>query len=74
MGIHHKGLKCDVNGKLKELKETISLRSQYFFPKKFELLQKQVSFSKLYHPNGGWSDIRDHLLCKSFVKAENTME
>ncbi len=66
-GIHHTGNSCDIDKKLNEIKSVISDQSIYFYPKNLELAFDKKTMVKLKKPNGGWSDLRDHLLCKSFV-------
>lgn len=66
-GTHHKGSNCDPNKNVNDIEKLIETKKEKLFPKTIELGVVGKLFNRLKQPNGGWSDIRDHLLCKSFI-------
>ena len=66
-GTHHKGSNCDPIERVKELDKIVENNSSNFFPNELKISFDSKIFYKLRKSNGGWSDIRDHLLCKSFI-------
>jgi hypothetical protein len=71
-GTHHKGLNCDPNEKVKNLNEIKSKEYSNFFPKELIKSYESKLFFRLRKSNGGWSDIRDHMLCKSFISYDES--
>ena len=66
-GIHHKSKTCDPSDKIKKLKDSYAQKPDEFFPKELLLSNISTGIRRVKKPNGGWSDPRDHQLCKSFV-------
>ena len=66
-GTHHKGKNCDPKERVEFLKQTFTKNESKFYPIKFDLNKVNTQIRAIKKPNGGWSDQRDHLLCKSFA-------
>lgn len=75
-GIHHKGKNCDPKEKINLLKDNFKKNFKYFFPSSFNIGRVNTAIKIVKKSNGGWSDPRDHELCKSFaspVSARNNL-
>ena len=68
-GRHHKFGDCDASRDLEAYKSMSQAYKKNLFP--VEMKQKNVlEIPHIYDiNNGGWSDIRDHMLCNSFVNS-----
>ena len=67
-GTHHTNNDCNVEEKIKRLKFDFSRKIDQFFPTTF-IREPKIDFNArlIQEPNGGWSDYRDHTLCKIFL-------
>ncbi|CAF0703814.1 unnamed protein product [Brachionus calyciflorus] len=66
-GTHFKSKACDPKVKLGEMKKKYEESKSNFFPRDLNFSGKIFGMRKIKKSNGGWSDPRDHELCKSFV-------
>jgi N-acetylglucosaminyltransferase II (MGAT2) len=65
-GMHHKG-DCDSNKVIKDVEKNLEFatKAKKLYPKRLKVTRvydEEDRYDKL-NPNGGWADIRDHLLC-----------
>lgn len=69
-GIHHKGKgKCSADELVNRIDATLVANKESLFPEQLILSPKTRPLkSRLPKPNGGWGDIRDHTLCKTYRK------
>ena len=73
-GRHHKFDDCDATRDLEALESQILMLSKNFFPTDM-LFDKELILNHIYDTNnGGWGDLRDKLLCKSFVDKKFLIE
>jgi alpha-1,6-mannosyl-glycoprotein beta-1,2-N-acetylglucosaminyltransferase len=75
-GTHHKGKNCDPKEKIKNLKNDFDKNLAKYFPENFDIGKINTAIRKVKKSNGGWSDKRDHSLCRSFaspVSARNNL-
>ena len=64
-GTHHKNSNCDPKIRINSIKNDYNKYEHLFFPSKFNLSNINPGIYAIKKSNGGWSDPRDHLLCKS---------
>lgn len=65
-GIHHKGMSCDPKESVNTIEMAYTSKKDEFFPDQIELESVNTGIKRAKVSNGGWSDPRDHQLCKSF--------
>ena len=72
-GTHHKSKNCDPKLVVNALKRSYFQKQKQFFPENLTMNGINTNVKKIIKSNGGWSDPRDHKLCKSFqnFKLEN---
>ena len=67
-GTHHKGSNCDPKEQVDKLKNVFLEKQKQFYPDNLVLNGINTGIHKITKSNGGWSDPRDHYLCKSFFE------
>lgn len=70
-GTHYKGKNCDPKQSVENLKMTQKQKSHLFFPEKIRFEKVDTAIHSAKKSNGGWSDPRDHQLCKSFLTSNS---
>jgi alpha-1,6-mannosyl-glycoprotein beta-1,2-N-acetylglucosaminyltransferase len=65
--MHHNSVNCDSNKVIKDVEKNLDYasRAKKLYPKRLKVTRaydEEDRYDKL-NSNGGWSDIRDHLLC-----------
>lgn len=77
-GMHHNTTECtDIQRNYESYKNLSQKYKENLFPKKLLEPDKSLFINHTYDTsNGGWSDYRDHLLCKSFINKKylNTLK
>nr|KAG5690832.1 hypothetical protein BaRGS_031184 [Batillaria attramentaria] len=68
-GMHTKNKNCDLAAKAKQVGETLSKNQQYLFPNTIVINGESRLKLRDPKPNGGWGDLRDRTMCKSFFNA-----
>lgn len=71
-GIHHKGKKCDPSSQIEKAKKVYLENQQEFFASSLDLIGINTGIKRAKIPNGGWSDPRDHQLCKRFFSSSSS--
>lgn len=66
-GSHHKDKNCDPKLRVNELNSIYHSNKQNFFPNNMTELVDNKKYVYKYNRNGGWSDPRDHQLCKNIL-------
>lgn len=66
-GTHYKSKNCDPKNTILSLEKSFNDKKKDFFPENFKLDKINTAIIKIRNSNGGWSDPRDHQLCKSFL-------
>lgn len=66
-GTHYKGKNCDPKHRVDDLKTIYNELKNDFFPNEFVFEKVDTGIRALKRSNGGWSDPRDHQLCKSHL-------
>lgn len=67
-GTHYKGKNCDPKQSVEALKLAYAKKQSKFFSEEFEFEKVDTSIKQPKKPNGGWSDPRDHMMCKRFMQ------
>lgn len=66
-GVHHNSVSCDSTKLINKVQSTIAEAEKFgqLFPKKLKLarIYNEEDASDSLRENGGWSDLRDVLLC-----------
>lgn len=65
-GVHHKKNNCESNQVISKVQQVINVATKagQLFPKNLVLtVASVVKKQKIRKGNGGWGDLRDHLLC-----------
>lgn len=65
--MHTKSKNCDPAQKVRKAEDELSKNKQYLYPNTFTVDGDSRFKLRDPKPNGGWGDIRDWTLCKSFV-------
>ncbi|XP_051833861.1 alpha-1,6-mannosyl-glycoprotein 2-beta-N-acetylglucosaminyltransferase [Antechinus flavipes] len=69
-GMHHKD-PCRPSTQSAQIELLLNKNKQYLFPKSLSIIKKYALAPLLPHgKNGGWGDIRDHELCKSYRRLQ----
>ncbi len=68
-GTHYKGKNCDPKETVDKLKSAYAARPRHFFPESLMFTKVDTGIRGIKKSNGGWSDPRDHQLCKSFIQS-----
>lgn len=68
--MHHKGKKCEPLKKQKQIEDILRNNKQHLFPNVMSIGGTSKIKIRDPKPNGGWGDIRDRLLCHSFIDQE----
>lgn len=71
-GTHYKGKNCDPRSTVNSLNQAFSAKEKDFFPNMLRFEKVDTAIRAIKKSNGGWSDPRDHQLCKSFVHSDST--
>ncbi len=66
-GTHYKGKNCNPERMVNLLSNSYTHNKKSFFPNSLTFSKVDVGIRALKKSNGGWSDRRDHQLCKSFL-------
>lgn len=70
-GTHYKGKNCNPKNSVDSLMSTYMSKKSEFFPKEMKFEKVDTGIRTMKKPNGGWSDPRDHQLCKSFLSDQS---
>ncbi|XP_025096330.1 alpha-1,6-mannosyl-glycoprotein 2-beta-N-acetylglucosaminyltransferase-like [Pomacea canaliculata] len=65
-GTHVKSKNCDPMAKVQQVEATLDSNKQHLFPNTVVIDGESRFKLRDPKPNGGWGDVRDHDLCKSF--------
>lgn len=67
-GFHQKqhGI-CDINEEEQKLRKVFESQAAHLFPNSLELMSNNQAVNSNHVPNGGWGDIRDQELCKTYT-------
>ncbi|XP_071534649.1 uncharacterized protein [Panulirus ornatus] len=68
-GTHIKKKICDVKSEVESLRHHFQANAQSLFPEAFKVHGLFNNSSKQSKPNGGWSDHRDHQLCRDMTNS-----
>ncbi|XP_068609854.1 alpha-1,6-mannosyl-glycoprotein 2-beta-N-acetylglucosaminyltransferase [Brachionichthys hirsutus] len=66
-GLHHQE-NCEPEAALQRIEENLELVKDGLFPPSLALVGKEAVEHKEHKKNGGWGDIRDHMLCNNYAK------
>jgi len=69
-GTHYKGKNCDPKKRVNELNTIYKDLEKNFFPQELVFDKVDTGIRPIKKSNGGWSDPRDHQLCKSHVQQD----
>ncbi|TRY68095.1 hypothetical protein DNTS_034729 [Danionella cerebrum] len=70
-GMHHRKSSCMPSGQKTKIENVLQNSANQLFPKKLLITKRLPDSKKGVAPhvkNGGWGDIRDHELCKSYLR------
>ncbi|XP_010880609.2 alpha-1,6-mannosyl-glycoprotein 2-beta-N-acetylglucosaminyltransferase [Esox lucius] len=67
-GLHQNKEACRPELALQKAQESLQLAKDYLFPPSLVLTSSESVEHKPHMKNGGWGDIRDHVLCKNYAK------
>lgn len=68
-GVHHKKANCYKNTIVNKVIHLLSASKSYLFPRKLTKINTIKRNFKMPKVNGGWSDIRDHQLCRNHFQS-----
>ncbi|XP_077366702.1 alpha-1,6-mannosyl-glycoprotein 2-beta-N-acetylglucosaminyltransferase-like isoform X2 [Festucalex cinctus] len=66
-GLHQKQ-NCRPEWASQKIEEALAIAKDSLFPSSLVLTAPEVAQNKDHVKNGGWGDVRDHILCKSYAK------
>ncbi|XP_064847214.1 alpha-1,6-mannosyl-glycoprotein 2-beta-N-acetylglucosaminyltransferase-like [Oncorhynchus masou masou] len=67
-GLHQNKEACRPELALKKAQVSLKLAKAYLFPQSLALTNADSVEHKAHMKNGGWGDIRDHVLCNNYAK------
>lgn len=69
-GLHHNKENCDADKTVISLEEQLRSANEFLFPKNLTISLGQENQFQSFDPNGGWSDLRDIILCLTIVSGD----